>query len=64
MADFISQFGMIFFFNDWAAEQGFIPPVMTLMALCVGISTIGLVVFYFWGKEFRRRTKDSTLHML
>jgi hypothetical protein len=58
------QFGMIFFFNDWAVAQGFIPPVMTLMALCVGFSVIGLGVFMKWGKQFRRWTKDSKLHML
>jgi len=55
---------MIFFFNDWAIRAGFIPPVMTLMALAVGFSTIGTVVFLRWGKVFRRWTMDSKLHAL
>jgi len=55
---------MVFFFNDWAAGQGFIAPVLTLMALTVGFSLIGLVVFVPFGKRFRRMTKDSSLHAL
>jgi hypothetical protein len=55
---------MIFFFNDWAVKNGFIPPVMTLMALAVGLTTIGLVIFLKWGKVFRRQTMDSKLHSL
>jgi hypothetical protein len=55
---------MIFYYNDWAVKQGFIPPVMTWMALAVGVTTIGMVVFMIWGKNFRRMTKDSKLHSL
>ncbi|RDW79572.1 MFS general substrate transporter-40 [Coleophoma cylindrospora] len=57
-------FGMIFYFNDWAVRQGFIPPVMTIMALAVGFTTIGMCIFLKWGKHFRRMTKDSKLHQL
>ncbi|KAF4629069.1 hypothetical protein G7Y89_g9084 [Cudoniella acicularis] len=57
-------FGMIFYFNDWAVRSGFIPPVMTLMALAVGICSIGTAVFLIWGKQFRMATKDSKLHYL
>jgi hypothetical protein len=59
-----SQFGMIFYFNDWAARAGYIPPIMTLMALAVGFATIGTVVFLKWGKTFRRMTMNSKLHEL
>jgi len=55
---------MIFFFNDWAVSAGFIPPVMTLMAITVGITTIGTVVFSIWGKQFRRMTMNSKLHSI
>ncbi|PMD47530.1 MFS general substrate transporter [Hyaloscypha variabilis F] len=57
-------FGMIFYFNDWAAKDGFIPPVMTMMALTVGFTVIGMVVFMIWGKKFRRATMHSKLHTL
>ncbi|ORY64822.1 major facilitator superfamily domain-containing protein [Pseudomassariella vexata] len=57
-------FGMIFFFNDWAARQGYIAPVLLLMVLTVGSSIIGLALFIPFGKTFRRMTKDSTLHTL
>lgn len=55
---------MIFFVNDFAVTSGFVAPILTLMALCVGFTVIGLVIFLKWGKQFRRWTKDSKLHML
>lgn len=55
---------MVFFFNDWAGRQGFIAPVLTLMAVAVGLSVIGLAVFIPFGKKFRTVTKDSALHTL
>jgi hypothetical protein len=55
---------MTYFINDWAAQKGFIGPIMLLGGLTVGTSTLGAVVFYFWGKTFRRWTKDSKLHTL
>lgn len=55
---------MIFFFNDWAVKNGFIPPVLTLMALAVGFTAIGMIIFLRWGKFFRLQTMDSKLHSL
>jgi len=55
---------MIFYFNDWAAERGYLGPILTLMALTVGTSILGLVVFIRFGKQFRRMTKGSKLHSL
>lgn len=55
---------MIFYFNNWAATDGYIAPVLTIMALTVGSSVIGLAVFIPFGKKFRRMTKDSKLHAL
>ncbi|KAI6083802.1 putative MFS transporter [Hypoxylon rubiginosum] len=57
-------FGMIFYFNDWAARSGYISPVLMIMALTCGFSILGLCVFIPWGKQFRRWTKDSKLHSL
>lgn len=55
---------MVFFYNDWAARQGFIAPVLTIMAVAVGLAVMGLAVFIPYGKRFRRATKDSALHTL
>lgn len=55
---------MIFYYNTWAATDGFLGPVLMLMALTVGFSLIGLAVFIPFGKKFRRMTKDSKLHSL
>lgn len=60
----LCQFGMVFFFNDWAASQGYIAPVLTLMAVTVGLSLLGLAVFIPYGKKFRAATKNSSLHSL
>ncbi|KAI0012990.1 putative MFS transporter [Xylariaceae sp. FL0662B] len=57
-------FGMIFFFNDWAAQSGYLAPVLMLMALTVGVSVLGLAIFIPFGKTFRRWTKDSKVHTL
>jgi hypothetical protein len=57
-------FAMIFYYNDWAVKDGFIPPVMTMMALTVGFTVIGMVTFMIWGKNFRRQTMNSKLHQL
>lgn len=55
---------MIFFYNDWAVSAGFIPPVMTIMALAVGITLIGMALFLLMGKRFRRATMGSKIHEL
>jgi hypothetical protein len=55
---------MIFYFNDWATQYGYLGPVLTLMALTVGFSILGLAIFIPFGKKFRRMTKDSKLHLL
>lgn len=55
---------MIFFFNDWAARDGFLAPVLMIMALAVGFSVIGLAIFIPFGKKFRRMTKNSKVHSM
>lgn len=60
----ITQFGMTYYMNDWATKSGYIPPVMLLLAMNVGITLFGMVVFMFFGKTFRRWTKDSKVHSL
>lgn len=61
---FYEQFAMVFFFNDWAARQGYIAPVLTLMAATVGLSLLGLAIFIPYGKKFRRATMNSSLHSI
>lgn len=55
---------MVFFYTDWTEEHGFIAPVLSLMAITVGFSVLGLAIFIPYGKRFRIATKDSTLHVL
>lgn len=57
-------FGMVFFYNDWCARQGYIAPLLTLMAVSVGLALVGLAVFIPFGKKLRHATKNSALHAL
>lgn len=53
---------MTYYMNNWAARNGFIPPVMLLMAMTVGITLIGMVLLMFYGKTCRRWMKNSKVH--
>ena len=61
-ADRKMQFGMTYYMNNWATRSGFIPPVMLLMAMTVGITLIGMIILLRYGKACRRWTKDSEVH--
>ncbi|PNP47867.1 hypothetical protein TGAMA5MH_00919 [Trichoderma gamsii] len=56
-------FGMTYFVNDWATADGFVPPVMLLMAMTAGFTLVGMVALIFYGKSCRRRTRDSKVHL-
>ncbi|KAH8884984.1 serine/threonine kinase 16 [Thozetella sp. PMI_491] len=55
-------FGMSYYINNWAAQSGFGPPVYMMMALTAGFPLAGLIVFTFWGKTFRKFTRNSKVH--
>jgi MFS family permease len=55
-------FGMTYYMPGWAVADGFVPPVMMIMAMTVGISIIGVVAFMFFGKSCRRLTRNSKIH--
>ncbi|KAH7134439.1 major facilitator superfamily domain-containing protein [Dactylonectria macrodidyma] len=56
-------YGMGKFITPWTIKAGFLPAFMTNMALTVLWCLIGSV-FYFYGKTFRRWTKDSGVHLM
>lgn len=53
---------MTYFINDWAAKDGYVPPVMLLMAMTAGFTLLGVVLLTFYGKSCRRLTRDSKVH--
>jgi len=55
---------MTYYINDWAVRDGFIGPVMLVGGLTFGVSTIGALIFYFFGKTFRRWSSGSRIHKL
>lgn len=54
---------MTYFINDWAVADGYIPPLMLLMAMTAGISLVGMVALIFYGKNCRRLTRSSKVHL-
>jgi hypothetical protein len=50
--------------NDWATKSGYIQPVMLSLAMTAGITLLGMILFMFFGKMFRRWTKDSKVHLI
>ncbi|KAF4459581.1 HOL1 substrate-H+ antiporter [Fusarium albosuccineum] len=56
-------YGMGKFITPWTIESGFIPAFMTNMALTALWCGLG-AVFYFYGKTFRRWTKNSNVHQM
>ncbi|RKK10986.1 hypothetical protein BFJ66_g17609 [Fusarium oxysporum f. sp. cepae] len=56
-------YGMGKFITPWTEANGFIPAFMVNMALTV-IWCFFAVIFYFYGKTFRRWTKNSNVHSL
>jgi len=57
-----NQFGMTDYINDWAARDGFIPPLLLLMGMTVGFAIIGMVLLVTFGKSARRLTRNSKIH--
>ena len=47
------RFGMTYYIPNWAIANGFIPPIMMIMGMTVGISLVGVVGFMFFGKSCR-----------
>ncbi|KAL7908466.1 hypothetical protein GGI35DRAFT_470099 [Trichoderma velutinum] len=55
-------FAMTYFVNDWATADGFVPPVMLLMAMTAGFTLVGMIALIFYGKSCRRSTRNSKVH--
>ncbi|PSK33644.1 hypothetical protein B9Z65_7531 [Elsinoe australis] len=56
-------YGYSEFLNVWAAESGFIPPIMTNASLILFFCLLG-IPFYYFGKTFRRWSKNSNVHKM
>ncbi|KJK83575.1 hypothetical protein H634G_01704 [Metarhizium anisopliae BRIP 53293] len=54
-------YGMAEFVTGWSEQSGFIPVFMLNMGLTLLFCGVG-IVFYYYGKTFRRWTKNSTVH--
>ena len=56
-------YGFSEFITHWTEEVGFVKPIMTNMCLMTLWCLCGIVYFYY-GKTFRRWTKDDKVHRM
>ncbi|KAK5019360.1 serine/threonine kinase 16 [Cryomyces antarcticus] len=56
-------YGFSRFITEWIVKDGFIPPIMTNMALVTLWCSFG-ILFYYKGKTFRKWSKDSKVHRM
>ena len=56
-------YGFSAFITPWIIKSGYVPPIMTNMSLITLWCLFG-IVFYFFGKTFRRWSKNSSVHKL
>jgi MFS family permease len=56
-------YGYSKYINTWAADDGFIPPIMTNASLILLWCLFG-ILFYYKGKTFRRWSRNSKVHQM
>ncbi|GIZ42349.1 hypothetical protein CKM354_000562300 [Cercospora kikuchii] len=56
-------YGFSEFITPWVMKDGFIPPIMLNMSLITLWCAFG-IPFYFFGKTFRRWSKNSSVHRM
>ncbi|KAG4426455.1 hypothetical protein IFR04_000337 [Cadophora malorum] len=56
-------YGFSKFITPWIIKSGYIPPIMTNMALITFFCCTG-IIFWFYGKTFRKWTRNSKVHSM
>lgn len=56
-------YGFSKFITPWIEKSGYIPPIMTNMALITLWCFCG-IVFWYYGKTFRKWTRNSKVHKM
>ncbi|KAL3445285.1 major facilitator superfamily domain-containing protein [Aspergillus insuetus] len=56
-------YGFSEFITDWVDQSGFVTPIMVNMSLTV-LWCLCAVPFYFYGKQFRKWTANSSVHAM
>jgi hypothetical protein len=56
-------YGFSKYITPWSVEAGFIPPIMTHMALNTLWCLFG-ILFWYKGKSFRKMTRNSKVHSM
>jgi hypothetical protein len=54
-------YGFSKFITPWSMKSGFVPPILTNMALNAFFCMTG-VIFLYYGKTFRKWTRNSKVH--
>jgi hypothetical protein len=54
-------YGFSKFITPWIIKDGFVPPIMLNMSL-IAFFCLLAIPFYFYGKTFRKWTRNSSVH--
>ncbi|KAK7204562.1 MFS transporter-like protein [Myxozyma melibiosi] len=56
-------YGVSKFLTSWILSSGFVPPIITILALNIAVMLPGIPL-YFYGKKVRKWSKNSHLHKM
>lgn len=56
-------YGFSKFITPWTIKDGYVPPIMTNMSLITLWCCSG-IIFWFFGKKFRKWTRNSKVHSM
>lgn len=56
-------YGFSKFITPWSEESGYVPPIMTNTALITFFCLTG-IVFWYYGKTFRKWSRHSKVHSM
>jgi len=56
-------YGFSKFITNWIIDDGYIPPIMTNASLIL-LWCLCAIIFYYYGKTFRRWSKNSSVHRM
>lgn len=53
---------MGYYVTGWTAKAGYTPLFMTCLAIIVGPSLLGAILFSIFGKRLRKLTRNAKIH--
>jgi hypothetical protein len=58
------QFEIIYYINNWAVNNRFIPLVLLLIVISIRFLLTSIVFYIFFNKELKRHSQNLKIHSL